>query len=126
MSLLLTNSIYFVFSSLQNQRRLAQTKDHYKFFTLSEKNRLTNSFLPKRGTRSNEREPVETTKTPCLSTPVGTARLTGENVNFEKFFVVKPRSRISTGGIRKSTGETTEPTGDDMKIRRVELTNILH
>ena len=41
-NVLLTNSIYFVFFSLKNQRRLAQTKVHYKFLPLSEKQQLRN------------------------------------------------------------------------------------
>ena len=59
-----------------------------------------------------------TLKTPCLSTPVGTAWLTAENAKFQNFSEVRPRSKFSTG-------DTTKPTGDDMKIQRGELVNIL-
>ena len=38
----LTSNIDLVFYSLENQKRLAQTKVHYIFFSLSETKRLTN------------------------------------------------------------------------------------
>ena len=59
-----------------------------------------------------------TLKTPCLSTPVGTVWLTAENAKFQNFSEVRPSSKFSTG-------ETTKPTGDDMKIQRDELINTL-
>ena len=56
--------------------------------------------------------------TPCLSIPVGTAGMTGENVKFLKISELRRRSKFSTGN-------PTKPTGDDMKNQRGELTNIL-
>ena len=40
-NLLLTNSIYLFFFSLKNQRRLAQSKVHYKFFSLKKNDSQT-------------------------------------------------------------------------------------
>ena len=56
--------------------------------------------------------------TPCLSIPVETARMTGENVKFSKFSEVRRRSKFSTGN-------PTKHTGNDVKNQRGELTNIL-
>ena len=49
----------------------------------------------------------------------------GKRQIFKKCSRVRPKSKFSTGEIRKSTSETMKPTGDDMKIQRGELTNIL-
>ena len=45
MNLLLTDSIYFVFSSLENQRRLSQIKVPYKFFSLQNLKTLPDQSL---------------------------------------------------------------------------------
>ena len=49
----------------------------------------------------------------------------GKRQIFKKCSRVRPKRKFSTGEIRKSTSEITKPTGDDMKIQRGELTNIL-
>ena len=46
--------------------------------------------------------------------------------NFQNFSGVRPSSKLSTEEIRKPTGDTTKPTGEDKKIQRGELMNILH
>ena len=48
-------------------------------------------------------------ETPCLSTPVGTAWLTGKISNFKTFSGVRRSSKFLTR-------EITKPTGDNMKI----------
>ena len=42
----------------------------------------------------------------------------GKITNLQNFFGVRP-------SIKFSTGETKKPTGDDMKIQQVEMTNLL-
>ena len=49
----------------------------------------------------------------------------GKMPNFQNFSGVRSSSNFSAGEIRKPTGDTTQPTGEDMKIQRVELMNIL-
>ena len=49
----------------------------------------------------------------------------GKRQIFKKCSRVRPKRKFSTGEIRKSTSEITKPTGDDVKIQRGELTNIL-
>ena len=49
---------------------------------------------------------------------MGTAQLIGKMSNFQKFSGMKPWSKFSTG-------ETTKPNQDDMKIQQDEPTNIL-
>ena len=50
----------------------------------------------------------------------------GKMSNFQKFYGVRPRGKVSTGEIRKPIWETTKSTGDDIKIQRGELTKIVH
>ena len=57
------------------------------------------------------RHPVSVPQRRLLNSP-------GKMSNFQKFSVVRPRSKFSTGEIKK-------PTGDDMKIQRGELKNTL-
>ena len=45
--------------------------------------------------------------------------------NFPNFSGVRPSSKFCTEEIRKPTGETTKRTGDDMKVQRGELINML-
>ena len=56
--------------------------------------------------------------TPCLSTPVGTTWLTGENVKFSKNFRGETHESVSVE-------EAKKPIGENIKIQQVELTNIL-
>ena len=63
--------------------------------------------------------------TPCRITPVGTAWLKRKMPNVQNFSGVRPSSNFSPREIRKPTGDTTKPTGEDMKIQRVELMKIL-
>ena len=63
--------------------------------------------------------------TPYRITPVGTAWLKGKMPNVQNFSGVRPSSKFSPREIRKPTGDTTKPTGEDMKIQRGELMKIL-
>ena len=63
--------------------------------------------------------------TPRPPPPWGLLNSQGKMSNFQKFSGLRPRGKFSTEKVRKPTGETTEPTGDDMKIQQGELRNIL-
>lgn len=60
------------------------------------------------------------TFTPCLSTSVGTARLTGKMSHFQKCFGVRLRSKLSTGETRKATGHNIKIPERSKTIKMAE------